>query len=240
MPINLLVYYDEGDKMIIEKTFKINSKIEIAIVDDEENQIFANSVIQEVNNDSFSILVPIHDGHVLYLAEGDKVVVSLLLNNLRYAFETEVLRKERKAEINMVVLIKPQQLTTSDRRNLVRIKTLVPTKYEIVNNLNIDKWESIVPTFDAYVTDLSGTGLSLTLELPMLKETLMVLSIDLETNDINVKVKLLGEVVRCEKIDRRYRIGVKFNCITERQQRLIIRYVFHSLRKSIQLHKDDY
>jgi c-di-GMP-binding flagellar brake protein YcgR len=140
--------------VIIEKALKINSKIEIAIVNDEESPSFAQSLIQEVSNDSFSIMVPMHNGHALYLAEGDEVVVSLLFNSIRYSYKTKVLGKKKEREINLVVLKNPQQLTTSDRRNLVRIKTLLPIKYEIINYSNIDKWENIVPSNEAYITDL--------------------------------------------------------------------------------------
>jgi c-di-GMP-binding flagellar brake protein YcgR len=228
-----------GNKVIIERTLKINSKIEIAIVNDEENKIFAQSIIQEVDSDSFSIMVPIHNGHALYLTEGDEVVVSLLLNNVRYAFKTEVTGKKNKTELKLVVLKNPQKLTTSDRRNLVRIKTLIPIEYEVLKFSDIDNWQNILPKFNAYITDLSGQGLNLSLDWPVSIESLMVIIINLETNHINTQVKLLGEVVRSERIDKRYRIGIKFINITERQQDLVINYVFYSLRKSIQLHKDN-
>lgn len=225
--------------MIIDKILRINNKIGVAIAL-EEKQIFGQSLIQEVYDESFSIMVPIRDGHAVYLAPGDDVSVFILTDNVRYAFETKVLGKELKSGIKLVVLKKPQKLTTADRRDSVRINTLLFIQYAVIENNQADNWENIEPNQEAYVINLSGKGLRLSLKWPILKGVLIVLSLHLETKKNKVKVKLLGEVVRCEEIDGLYQIGVNFASITESQQSLIIRYVFENLRKSIQLNREDY
>jgi c-di-GMP-binding flagellar brake protein YcgR len=228
--------------MNIDKVLLVNSKVEIAILNDqlEENQTMSRSLIQEVYDDSFSIMVPINNGHALYLATGDAVTVAILIDNTRYAFKSEVLNKKKEANIMLVVLKKPDQMTASERRDLVRIKTLLPIKYKIIENANRSNWENIEPVKGAYITDLSGNGLSLSLEWPLAKDALIVLGIHLEIKNINMQAKLLGEVVRCEKIDSHYRIGIKFEIVTDRQQGQIINYVCHSLRRLIQIGRDDF
>jgi len=229
-----------GSQLIPENGLQINSRIEVALVNDDENQLFSKSLIQEICDESFSIMNPIHNGHGLSLDIGDEVIVSILINKVRYAFETEVLSKKSESDIKLVVLKMPQKLATADRRNFVRIKNLLPVKYENLEKNQIEKWGEIELSKEAYITDLSGKGLSLSIKSPLSRSAVIVLKIHLETEDINVKVKLLGEVVRCEQAEGLYRIGVKFLNITQQQQDLIIKYVFHSLRKSIQLNRDEY
>ena len=81
-----------GNTLNIANALKINSKVEIALINDEENLTFAHSLIQDLNNDSFSILVPMHKGHILYLVVGD-VAPDRELNLRRVVVETKVLRK---------------------------------------------------------------------------------------------------------------------------------------------------
>lgn len=226
--------------MMLENGLKVNSRIEVALANDE-NQVFGHSLIQEVLDESFSIMIPVYDGHTLYLDEGDEVIVSILINKVRYAFKTEVISKKMESDIKLVVLKMPKQIATADRRNLVRIKTLLPVKYEILEKDQMENWENIELSKEAFITDLSGKGLSLSFKRPLSMDEIMVLSIYLKTDNINVNVKLLGEVVRCEQIiNRRYQIGVQFLKITPRQEDLIVKYVFHCLRRSIQLNRDDY
>lgn len=225
--------------MIHENGLKVNSKIEVALVNDE-NQVFSHSLIQEVLDESFAIMIPVHDGHTLYLDAGDDVIVSILTDKARYAFKTEVISKKMESDIKLVVLKMPKKIDTADRRNLVRIKTLLPVKYEIIENDQMANWEKNEPTKDAFITDLSGKGLSLSFKRPLSMDVIMVLSIHLKTDNIDMNVKLLGEVVRCEQtINKRYQIGVQFLKITSRQEDMIIKYVFHCLRRSIQLNRDD-
>lgn len=227
--------------MTLENGLKVNSRIEVALANDE-NQIFGHSLIQEVLDESFSIMIPVYDGHTLYLNAGDDVIVSLLINKARYAFKTEVISKKMESDIKLAVLKMPKKIATADRRNLVRIKTLLPVKYEILEEKEqMGNLENIELSKEAFITDISGKGLSLSLKKPLSMDVIMVLSIHLKTDNINANVKLLGEVVRCEQnINRRYQIGVQFLKITPRQEDLIIKYVFHCLRRSIQLNRDDY
>ena len=225
--------------MIFKNGLQINSKIEVALAN-EENQIFGHSLIQEVYNESFSIMIPVHDGHALYLGIGDDVIISILMNSVRYTFKTEVLSKKRESDIKLVVLKMPSKLETADRRNLVRIKTLLPVKYEILGKIHLENWEEIELSKEAYITDLSGKGLSISLNQPLSRGILMVLSMYLETGIVYKNIKLLGEVVRCEQNQKGYRIGVKFLNITLRQEDVLVNYVFQCLRKSIQIDRDDH
>jgi len=64
----------------------------------------------------------------------------------------------------------------------------------------------------------------------------MVLNLNLGNG---TEMKIMGEVVRCEKLNKQYRIGIKFMDITEKQEDLIISYVFQCLRKIIKLSRED-
>jgi len=224
--------------MNIEKVIEVNSRIEVAL-DDGENHIFGQSLIQEVLDDTFSVMIPVRDGHALYFGSGDNVIISMLKNNVRYSFKTEVLGKKKDSDIRLLVLKKPQKIDVAERRNLVRIKTLLPAKFEIIGNTLPKNWQIIEPLQEAYITNLSGKGLNMSLDSPLSADTLLVLSLRLQAENINVTLKLLGKVVRYEQVARVYRTGVIFMDITQQQEDIIISYVFQYLRKSIQLIKDD-
>ena len=226
--------------MDINKLFRINTRVEVAILyaDNQEDDGLGQSLIQDISDDSFLILVPTLNGHAVYLAEGDEVMVWLKVNNARFAFESVVLSKKEQDDIQYVELQKPRKLISSDRRNFVRIKTLLSVNYRIISNEEIDNWENIEPFRAASLIDLSGQGLSLALNLPLLKGVKMVLSIRLE--NLNVVVKALGKVVRSEKNATGYKVGLEFENISERQQDQVVKYVFSTLRRQMQIMKDDY
>lgn len=228
--------------MNIEKILQINRKVEVTIVDgqSDENQILAQSVIQEIYNDSFLIMVPMKDGHSFYLAKGDKVVISIVYGKARYSFKSIVLDKKEELGIKYVLLKKPDKLATFERRNFVRVKTLLSIKYAEIENEEEKSWESIEPSIGASAIDLSGAGVNLSINQSLPKNKLLILSIPIEMKEINVTMKLLGKVIRSEKKDDLYRVGVKFHNITEKQENLIIRYVYYILRKYIQIYRDEY
>ncbi|MEA4924146.1 MAG: flagellar brake protein [Syntrophomonadaceae bacterium] len=222
----------------IEKLFQVNNRVEIAKLntEDMEDPGPGQSLIQEIEDDDFLVLIPTVKGRDYFLEEGDQVMVWLKVNNTRFAFESVVLDKKQKNDIKYLVLKKPVKLISSNRRNFVRIKTRLTAHYQIISHEEVNDWENIEPFKRVYLIDLSGQGLSLSLSLPLLKDVMLVLKLRLE--HLDVTVKLLGRVVRCEKQGNSYKVGVEFQNISERQQDQIVKYVFYMLRKQIQAMRD--
>lgn len=222
-------------QVVKENAIQVNNRIEVALADDER-KLFGHSLIQEVFNDSFSIMTPIYEGHSLNYRLNDEVIVSVLINNVRYSFRTTVINIIKDINLRLLVLEMPRELQPADRRNLVRIKTLLPIKYTVIDPDQLGIWRNIEPDNETYLTDLSGNGLSISLEKSLLSGVLIVLNLNLGNG---TEMKILGEVVRCEKLNKQYRIGIKFKDVTERQEDLIISYVFQCLRKIIKLSRED-
>lgn len=223
--------------MNIKQVLQVHRKVEIKIINSQTDAdvIIGQSLIQELHNDLI-IMVPMKD----VLETGDKVMVSILSDDSRYTFKSEVTDIKIEAGIKYIWLEKPHKLTTSERRNLVRTKTLLPIKYIIIQKEEENHWEKSEPIKTASIIDLSGRGISLLLNQPLTEDILVVLSIPIEINDIKKSLKLLGKVVRCEQNNGLFRIGIKFEKITENQEDLIMRYVFYTLRRYIQVARDDY
>lgn len=228
--------------MKIDKILQINSRVEIAKLypENEEDQIIGLSLIQEIDNNSFLIMVPIQNRHVLYLTKGDEVIVWITVDNARYAFESIVMNEKVEIGIKYFELKKPQKLTSSERRNFVRVKKFLPIKYKVIKDGKEDNWESIQASEEASMLDISGKGISLSVNKPLLRDLLMVLAIPLEMNNVTLITKVLGRVVRSEKTDSFYKIGINFVNISEKQEDLIMKYVFDTLRKFIQINRDDF
>lgn len=224
-----------SSQMVRESAIQVNNRIEVARADDEMLD-FGHSLIQQVFDNSFSIMVPLFEGNLLNFRVNDEVIVSVLINNVRYSFRTKVISKIREDNLSLLVLKMPQSLEPADRRTLVRIKTLLPVKYTILEAEQKSAWQSVEPDQEAYLTDLSGKGLSISLEkMPAIGEW-VVLNLNLGNGTV---MKVLGEVVRGEKFNKRFRVGIRFEEMTERQEDLIISYVFQCLRKTIRLNKED-
>jgi c-di-GMP-binding flagellar brake protein YcgR len=226
--------------MDVNKLFKINTRVEVAILygDNKEDEGLGQSLIQDVYDNTFLIMVPTLNGHAVYLTDGDEVMVWLKINNARYAFESVVLNKKEQDNIKYLELQKPQKLVSSNRRNFVRIETPLSVYYQIISDDEINDWEKIEPFRAASLIDLSGQGLSLSINQLLPRDAIMVLSIRLE--NLNVVVRALGKVVRIEKNAGTYKVGLEFKNIAEREQDQVVKYVFYTLRKQIQTMKDDY
>lgn len=227
-------------KVNVDKILQVNIRVEVAKLypGNEESVTAGMSLIQEIYNDSILIMVPIQNHHVLYLNKGDEVIVWITVDNARYAFKSMVLDKKKEDDIRYIVLKKPQKVTTSERRNFVRLKKLLPIKYEIITDEIKNNWQNIEPAKKTFMLDISGKGISLSFEKALSRDVLMVLAIPLEINDITLKV--LGKVVRSEKSDDYYKLGINFINISEKQEDLIMKYVFANLRKYIQTNRDDF
>ena len=224
-----------SSQIVKENAIQVNNKIEIALAD-EERLNFGHSLIQQVFDDSFSIMIPIFEGNLVNYRIDDEVIVSVLINNVRYSFRTRVINKIRESNLSLLLLKMPQKLEPADRRTLVRIKTLLPIKYKMIESEQKSNWQHIEPDKEAYLTDLSGNGLSISMDKLLLSGELMVLNLKFGNG---TEMKVLGEVVRGEKINRQFRVGVMFKDMTERQEDLIISYVFQCLRKTIRLSRED-
>lgn len=217
-----------------DNAIQVNNKIEIILADDDK-RVVGHSLIQQVFDDSFSIMLPVSEGNTLYYDMNAEVIISVLINNVRYSFRTEVIDKAREGNLRLLLLKMPQKLELADRRTLVRIKTLLPIKYKIIEADQRDIWQNNELDKETYLTDLSGNGLSISLDKFLVSGVLLVLNLNLGNG---TEMRVLGEVVRGEKLNKQYRIGVKFIDLTERQEDIIISYVFQCLRKTIKLSRE--
>jgi c-di-GMP-binding flagellar brake protein YcgR len=123
-----------------DNAIQVNNKIEIILADDDK-RVVGHSLIQQVFDDSFSIMLPVSEGNTLYYDMNAEVIISVLINNVRYSFRTEVIDKAREGNLRLLLLKMPQKLELADRRTLVRIKTLLPIKYKIIEADQRDIWQ---------------------------------------------------------------------------------------------------
>lgn len=224
--------------MEIDKLLRVNGNVLISLrnAEHKEEEGQGRSIIQAVYDKSFLIMIPIVEGHALYLAKGDAVIVTTNVDNARYSFESVVLNKKKEAGIKYIELKKPSKLVSSNRRKHFRVDFMESINYQIITKEDLNGWESIEPINEASLVDLSGQGLSFLLNVPLARDAMLVLKIHLE--DTDVFVKLLGKVVRTEETSGFYKIGVNFEEISERRQDQIVRYIFYTMRKRIQVMRD--
>jgi len=165
--------------MRIKKVLQVNNNLEVELRNFKvgKERMKGKSLIQEVYDNSFSIMVPVNERYSLYLYQGDEVLVSIFTNTTGYIFHSEVLVHKSEKGIPLVILKKPQEVEAHERRQLVRVETWLLVNYEIILPEEKSNWKCIEPSKEGYTVDLSGGGLQLILSWPLSKEYLIILNI---------------------------------------------------------------
>ncbi|MDK2985150.1 MAG: hypothetical protein PWQ96_792 [Clostridia bacterium] len=221
-----------------KEILKVNSKIEIMSQDDDT---IYKSLIQDIFDDSFLIGVPVYKRHKLNLHKGDIVNVTAFSGSSCFNFFSEVLGKREENGLSLYILKKPHKYKKIERRDFVRVEVALEVKYEIISDRK--NWEKVKPSQKAFSIDLSGGGVQLILPEDLPPHSLLVLEIPIDIDCTDITMKLLGQVVRSEEEKiadiSRFKTGIKFEDISERERDIIIRFVFSQMRKTLHLRRSD-
>lgn len=205
--------------MIDGLTFIINSKIEISWKDG-----YYKSSIENVDDESIYISIPIKEGQYIPLRSGEQIEVIYYYKNDFYKFYTVV--TDRKMDRIPLILIElPKEVFKLQRRKFVRIPMVCNIEYAKVENKNFLK------PLKAIMVDLSGSGMRIKLREDIKLGNMLVTYIPVG----NEKLILKGEVVRIEKDEDKKKsiCGVNFMELDERNREKLIRFIFQVMREQM-------
>ena len=101
---------------------KINSRLEI-----KTNESVFNSTIQNINEDSFFISIPMEKGYYVKFENGERLTVYCYWENTSvYKFESKVLGREKCGNMPLYKLTLPEKVERIQRREYVRINVISP------------------------------------------------------------------------------------------------------------------
>ncbi|MDF2882587.1 MAG: flagellar protein [Clostridiaceae bacterium] len=195
---------------------QINSKIDVIYKDDAYV-----SNVQDIDAENIAISIPVREGMYLPLSLGESVEIIFYHEGDAYKFKTSV--TGRKIDKIYVILLKyPSSFTKIQRRNYVRMETLIDISCTLAEGTNK------IEFFDALVIDISGGGLRLVTSRPLKMGNNLIMNIPLKDDNLVLK----GKVVRHElNVDKKHVCGIAFQDMLNENIERIIRYIFELMRE---------
>ncbi|NLZ93484.1 MAG: hypothetical protein GX922_05665 [Firmicutes bacterium] len=187
------------------------------------------SMIQEIEEQTLAITLPVLHGQYLLLHQGDSIQVQFTSEDAAYAFTSTVVDRKKSGEVSLLLITRPSTITRSQRRQLFRMPLVMPCYFTLPHE---DVKEQ---QFKGKTRDLSGSGLRFTCEQPLQRDDLLTVSFTLP-GETKQEFKL-PSLVRWSKkcAENMITVGVKFIEISYAEQEKIISYIFARLRHSMPL-----
>lgn len=203
----------------------IQQKIEVS--KDEESGFYKSS-IQELDEDTISVAVPIRQGRRLPLRQGDTVRVQFTVDDAIYSFQATVLEQKKSNDVHLYVLTRPGLYSRIQRRNFVRFPVSLPVTFRVLSGDGEEEGEE----FKGITVDISGGGLQLTASFS--PEQGDMVQVRLSLDDSSPRELLLRGEVAWSYPDhwlRLTRFGIRFTEIDEMERERIISYIFRQMRQ---------
>lgn len=193
---------------------KINSRLEIKI----DDKVF-NSTIQDINEDSFFVSMPMEKGNYIKFENNAQVSVYCYWENTSvYKFDSKVLGREKSGNMPLYKLTLPEKVVRIQRREYVRVKVIAPI--EVISN---DK------KIRGLLLDLSGGGMKIKTEEKLSKEE--IIKIKLKSTEFNKEILINGMIVRVNRREEgKYIYGVRYCNIENKVREKIIQAIFYLMR----------
>lgn len=148
-------------------------------------------------------------------------IAGVFSENDNIEFQTEII-----GEIHSYFTDYPPANTTDLSQKLDEINTKLDSMLNLL--LLQQKGFSNLPQREV---NLSAGGLGFISERPYIKGDILQIKMMLSIENIVIGVNVFGKVIRCDKINGSYDIGVKFINITDKQKDLIVRFVLYRERQ---------
>ena len=155
------------------------------------------SIIQDIGEKYFSISIPSKNGNFIPLRQGDIAEV-LYYDNLNiFQFDSNVVGRKFDG-IPLIMLETPKKYKLVQRRQFFRVVTLdglTILNYEKLKDKNNKRIKTLKPLNDkfkkAILIDLSGGGMRVKLEEPMVVGDILHLFLDIQKEEIEIYSKVV-------------------------------------------------
>lgn len=218
--------------MTAQELLKINQNMKVALLDEEDDDDWYASSVQDIGSNDFCISVPLKAAWSLQLFKGDRVKVKLVTELVRYEFTTEVLG-QREDNIPMFVLAIPEECTRIQLRNFVRVSVISELDYAPLPLAGQQ------PYFKRTTgLDLSGGGMRfLTPDKSIDTGTKLIIRFILPLKEGPIQMEVVGVVVRgcIDAITGAHQVAVKFVRIDRRQEDIITGYLLKKMSEQRRL-----
>lgn len=213
---------------MIPEELKINQLVNVAIGSNSEKLTYYPTRIEGVSENEIQIGIPIVNGAVISVYEGDKVEVSYQVKKdynqvVFYSFVSRI-RKRIKIPIPVMVIDLPDKVHREQKRNYLRMPVKLPCHWSALNNED---------EIAATTLDLSGGGCLLQTEEPIEVRSIIKLRLSLPNNVFTINCRVVRVLTPEAKTGTTYTCGLEFDQIRENQRDIIIKYLFELQRTNI-------
>ncbi|WP_164917227.1 flagellar brake domain-containing protein [Clostridium sp. JN-9] len=202
--------------MTSKAELKLNSKIDVIY----KEEVYVSNV-QDIDSENIAISIPVKEGMYLPLSLGERVSVIFYADGDAYKFKTIVTGRKRD-NIYVILLKYPSNIVKIQRRNYVRIETLIDVNCTLADDTKK------TDIFDAVVTDISGGGLKIVTKKHLRMGSNLIINLPIKEENLVLK----GRVVRHElNVDKKHVCGIAFKDMLNENREKIIRYIFELMRE---------
>lgn len=213
----------------------VNQRIEIL-----DNNLTYRCNVQDIQNGYVIINMPISGSKYYVMHPGTSLEFYAFSNKEVYKCRSVVLGKKEENNIHLIILSSPEVIEKVQRREYFRLPISMEANYCLLSETSQYSNLKDIPSgyfnkMNKCITaDISGGGIRIITREPVLVDRNILVSIKIP-DDIN----LLCSVVRVEhdKIEKLYRVSLRFVNIDERVRDKIIKYIFDKLREQSKLLK---
>lgn len=203
--------------------FKINQRVELKR--NTADLIGYSSRIQEIDEESISVSMPLVGGRYISILVGESLQVTVYETTGMYSFTTQVIAIDEGA-VPMIKLKKPTRITRVQKRKYIRSNLHLTVRYRLLlDNSQSNRSPSTLVRAQTRTRNISAGGLCLVMDRDLSPGSLIELWIDFPGYPSSIEAR--AKVVRSEK-DRfsdDYFIRAMFTKIKSEDRKYIDDYV---------------
>jgi len=211
-------------KAIKKSRLRINQKIELRR---DSDPVLFKSSIQELDEDTLSVTIPVRAGQRMMLRPGDRVRVQFVIDDASYYFDSTMLARKKSNLVPLFVLARPGVLSRVQRRDHVRF----PVALNVVFHLLRQEGDAAA-SYKGKTVDLSSGGVQVVSSFRPVSGDKVQLTLLLE-DECLPELNERGEVawVYFDEWLKTTRFGVRFTDISEKERERIMAYIFRCMRR---------
>jgi c-di-GMP-binding flagellar brake protein YcgR len=221
----------------------IGTRLELEILNssgERVGNVFVSQLLEHQKDRTMVIYAPISGSRVVFIPDGATIRLTFVhqIQGL-LGFTAVVISKEYRGKIAVMTVKPGTEIIKIQRRMHFRLDIILDAAIQpAVEADDAEDAEKSEPV-KAYTKNISGSGICLVSEREFPKYA--EIAIELELTD-GKQIKAKGIIVRSQMIDVRkgknYELGVRFTEISDKDQDILIRYIFEQQRLLLKKDKD--
>lgn len=226
---------------------KIGIKLELEFVNsigEKIGQSYVSQLIDVFDDKNIAIAAPIHESRLMLITPGTKIrCIFLDERQGLLSFLGAITKRERRESLTYFNAEITGDFEKIQRRNYFRLDCLLNATYILLNEETDESNASDaapIPGKKALTRNISGNGARIVIDEKIPKGSSIQVKLWLTKE---VVINVTAKVVRCTQIegirDTKYEVGLYFTKLTQREQDILVKYIFDQQRLQLKNNLSD-